>query len=102
MAFKSRPGRELDAAIQQAEAAGVDPEVMKTLLSARDMFQRRDEFTSDATSDHSKTLAKIEHETYHHDWQGDHDQGKIPWVYRPMMYSGKVEGALSNHLCAWL
>ncbi|KAK3800531.1 hypothetical protein RRG08_066385 [Elysia crispata] len=98
MAFKSRPGRELDAAIQQAEAAGVDPEVMKTLLSARDMFQRRDEFTSDATSDHSKTLAKIEHETYHHDWQGDHDQGKIPWVYRPMMYSGKVEGQLLKSL----
>ena len=92
MSFKSRPGRELQAGLEKAEAAGVDPEVIKTLTSSRDMFKRQDEFNLDSTSHHSETLAKVEHETYHHDWQGDFDQGKIPWVYKPVMFCGRQQG----------
>lgn len=98
MSFKSRPGRELEVGIEQAQAAGVSPDVIKTIVSARDMFQRRDEVTGNATSDHSATLAKIEQATFTHDWQGMHDQGKIPWVYKPHMYSGKLEGQLLKSL----
>ncbi|RUS88819.1 hypothetical protein EGW08_003449 [Elysia chlorotica] len=98
MAFKSMPARKLDEAIKLAEATGVGSELMETLIAARDMFQRRDDFTGEATSDHSKTLAKIEHGTYHHDWQGFYDQGKIPWVYRPTMFSGRLEGQFLKSL----
>ncbi|KAK3700239.1 hypothetical protein RRG08_033517, partial [Elysia crispata] len=93
-----RPGRELEAAIKQAETAGTNPEVLDALTASRDMFKRRDEYTLNATSDHSETLANISHETRNHDWQWEHDQGNIPWVYKPLMISGRLEGQFLKSL----
>ncbi|RUS88818.1 hypothetical protein EGW08_003448 [Elysia chlorotica] len=93
-----RVGARLEAAIEEARRSGTDPDVLAALNSSCDMFKRRDAFTLKATSEHSKTLAKISHETYTHDWQWEHDQGNIPRVFYPRMTSGRLEGQFLKSL----
>ena len=92
MSFNNRAGRQLQAGLEKAQAAGVDPDVLEALSASVEMFKRRDEFTIESTSDSSDTLAKIHENTFNHDWQADFDEGKFPKVFKPVMITGPLQG----------
>ena len=88
--------KELEAGIEKAKAVSADPDVVQKISIARDMFKGCQDFTLDATTGHSDTLAKIHHETLTRDWQADFDQGKTPWLFWPLMSCGRLQGAYST------
>jgi hypothetical protein len=78
-----------------AVSSGASPEVIKSLESALELIQLREDFAHQSTSEPSKTLHEILEETYKHDWKKVHQDGKSSWRLSPVMMSGPLEGNLS-------
>ncbi|GFO21036.1 O-methyltransferase [Plakobranchus ocellatus] len=88
----------LESCIEQAKAARVAPEIIENMCRSRDMMVKKDEFTQEASSSHSKICGEIEEATYTRDWKADYDQGKTQWHFQPGMLCGQVEGQLLKSL----
>ncbi|BFZ05953.1 hypothetical protein BsWGS_08992 [Bradybaena similaris] len=89
---------ELHKALQLAKSSGASPELLQTLQSALDLVEKREEFALATTSKQSETLREIYEETYRHDWEKVHQEGKTVWNLRPGMMSGLLEGQFLKSL----
>uniref|UniRef100_A0A0B7A1L0 Caffeoyl-CoA O-methyltransferase n=1 Tax=Arion vulgaris TaxID=1028688 RepID=A0A0B7A1L0_9EUPU len=83
---------EVQKALKLAVSSGAAPEVIQTIESALELVRLRENFALNATSTQSQTLKEILEETYKHDWESVHQQGKSSWRLSPGMISGHLEG----------
>uniref|UniRef100_A0A0B6Z9A8 Caffeoyl-CoA O-methyltransferase n=1 Tax=Arion vulgaris TaxID=1028688 RepID=A0A0B6Z9A8_9EUPU len=83
---------EVHKALELAKSSGATPELIKTIESALELTKLREDFAHNTTSKESQTLKEILAETYRHDWESVHQQGKSTWHLSPVMMSGPLEG----------
>ncbi|CAG5127140.1 unnamed protein product [Candidula unifasciata] len=89
---------EVKKALALAESSGAVPELIETLKSALQLVELREDFAHNATSKESAALKGILDETYSHDWDSVHQQGKSLWKLSPIMMSGPLEGQFLKSL----
>ncbi|XP_005105715.1 O-methyltransferase MdmC [Aplysia californica] len=83
---------EMHRALKLAQDTGASPDVIKSIETALELVDLREKYTDSVTSGETEVFHKILTETYKHDWQSLHSDGKTKWNLRPKMMTGNLEG----------
>ncbi|KAH9495546.1 hypothetical protein Btru_013534 [Bulinus truncatus] len=84
--------RQVEKALQLAQSTNASPELIQTLENACELILLRENYTLSNTNEDSAACKNILEQTFKHDWETVHKEGKTTWNLRPGMMTGPLEG----------